>query len=58
MIAYAQDLPDKKASVEVPGIKVVVNKDDNWETIGMILVLVLGVYAGIKVINKIFKEPK
>ena len=58
MIAYAQDLPDKKASVEVPGIKVVVDKNDNWETIGMILVLVLGVYAGIKIINKIFKETK
>ena len=55
MIAYSQNLPDKKASVEIPGVKVVVDKNDNWETVGMILVLILGVYAGIKIINKIFK---
>ena len=51
------DLPEKKASVEVPGVKVVVDKNDNWETVAMILVLVLGVYAGIKFINRMF-EPK
>ena len=56
MIVHAQDLPDKKASVEVPGVKVVVDKNDNWETVAMILVLVLGVYAGIKLINKFFKD--
>lgn len=56
MIAYSQNLLDKKASVEIPGVKVVVDKNDNWETVGMILVLILGVYAGIKIINKIFKE--
>ena len=55
MLAYAQDLPDKKASVEVRGVKVVVDKNDNWETIGMIVVLVLVVYAGIKIINKYIK---
>ena len=53
----ADDLPEKKASVEVPGVKVVVDKNDNWETVGMILVLVLGVYAGIRFINRAF-EPK
>lgn len=51
------DLPDKKASVEVPGLKVQVTKDDSWETVGMILVLVLGIYLGVKAINKMF-EPK
>lgn len=51
------DLPEKKASVEVPGVKVVVDNNDNWETVAMILVLVLGVYAGIKLINRAF-EPK
>lgn len=56
MIAYAQDLPEKKASVEVPGLKVQVTKDDSWETVGMILVLVLGVYAGIKIINSLFDK--
>ena len=55
MIAYAQDLPEKHATVKVPGVEVTVDKDDNWETVGMILVLVLGVYAGIKLINKILK---
>ena len=50
-----QDLTDKKASVEVPGMKVVVTKEDNWDVVFMILVLVLGVYVGIKVINRLFK---
>lgn len=58
MIAYAQDLPPKGATVKVPGVEVVIDKNDNWETVGMILVLVLGVYAGIKFINKFFKETK
>lgn len=56
MIAHAQDLPDRKASVEVPGLKVVVDKTDTWETIGMILVLVLGIYLGIRLINKFIKD--
>lgn len=51
------DLPEKKASVEVPGMKVIVTKDDSWETVGMIVVLVLAIYAGIKIINHAFK-PK
>ena len=49
-----QDLPPKLAKVEVPGIKVEVTKDDNWETIGMIAVLIIVVYAGIKAVNHIF----
>lgn len=56
MIAYAQDLPEKHAKVEVPGLKVEVTKDDSWETVGMILVLVLGVYAGVKFINRLFER--
>jgi len=56
MIAYAQDLPTKHATVEVPGLKVEVTKDDSWETVGMILVLVLGIYAGIKLINRLFNS--
>lgn len=56
MIAYAQDLPEKKASVKVPGMEVVITRDDNWETVGMILVLVLGIYAGIKLINSLFNK--
>lgn len=55
MNAYAQDLPPKQASIEVAGVKAQVTKDDSWETIGMIVVLVLSVYAGIKLINKLFK---
>lgn len=58
MVAYAQDLPEKHAKVEVPGLKVEVTKDDNWETVGMILVLVLGIYAGIKLLNRLFDSKK
>lgn len=50
-----QDLTDKKASVEVPGMKVIVTREDNWDVIAMILVLVLGTYVGIKLINRLFK---
>ena len=35
-----EDLPEKKASVEVPGVKVVVTKEDNWDVVAMMLVLV------------------
>lgn len=56
MIAYAQDLPPKQAKIEVAGVKAEVTKDDSWETISMIVVLVLAVYLGIKVINKFFKD--
>lgn len=52
------DLPEKKATVEVPGIKVQVDHNDNWETVAMILVLVLGLYAGIKLINSAFAPKK
>lgn len=45
----------RKASVEVPGVKVVVTREDNWDVIFMILFLVLGTYTGIKIINRIFK---
>jgi hypothetical protein len=59
MLAHAEDLPAKQARVEVPGLKVEVTKDESWETVGMILVLVLGVYAGIKFINRLFEnKPK
>jgi len=50
-----QDLTDKKASVEVPGMKVIVTKEDNWDVVAMILVLVLGTYIGIKLINRWLK---
>jgi len=50
-----QDLTDKKASVEVPGMKVIVTKEDNWDVVFMILVLVLGTYVGIKLINRWLK---
>ena len=49
------DLPKKGATIEVAGVKAEVTKDDNWETIGMIVVLVLVVYLGIKLINKYIK---
>ena len=52
-----EDLPPKSATVKVPGVEVVVDKNDSWETVGMILVLVLGIYLGIKFINRMF-EPK
>ena len=51
-----EDLTGKKASVEVPGVKVVVTKEDNWDVVAMVLVLVLGTYTGIKVINRLFKR--
>lgn len=50
-----EEVTSKKASVEVPGMKVVVTKEDNWDVVLMILTLVLGVYVGIKVINRLFK---
>ena len=53
-----EDLPPKSATVKVPGVEVVVDKNDSWETVGMILVLVLGVYAGIKAINRLFDSRK
>ena len=46
----------KKAVVEVPGAKVIVTKEDNWDVVAMMLVLVLGTYTGIKVINRLFKK--
>ena len=52
------DLPPTGAGVEVAGVKVTVDKTDTWETVGMVLVLVLAVYAGIKLINKIFNKWK
>ena len=55
MLAYAQDLPPKGAHIEVAGVKAEVTKDDGWETIGMIVVLVLAVYLGIRLINKYIK---
>lgn len=51
-----QDLPEKKAMVQVPGVKVEVGRDDTWETIGMIAVLVLVIYAGVKAINFVFDK--
>lgn len=50
-----QDLTTEKASVEVPGMKVIVTREDNWDVVAMILVLVLGTYVGIKLINRLFK---
>ena len=46
----------KKAVVEVPGAKVIVTKEDNWDVVAMMLVLVLGTYTGIKFINRLFKR--
>ena len=37
-----QDLTTEKASVEVPGMKVIVTREDNWDVVAMVLVLVLG----------------
>ena len=54
----SQDLPDKSAVVKVPGVEVVVNPEDNWETVGMIVVLVLAIYGGIKIINYYFDRKK
>lgn len=56
MDARAEDLPPKGATVEIPGFKFKVEKDDRWENIGMIVVMVLAIYAGIKLINRIFKN--
>ena len=56
MIAHAQDLPPKSASIKAAGMEVVIDKNDNWETVGMIVVLVLAIYLGIKLIKKYFKE--
>lgn len=50
-----QDLTTEKASVEVPGMKVIVTREDNWDVVAMILVLVLGTYVGIKLINRLLK---
>jgi len=52
------DLPVKFAKIEIPGIKVEVAKEDNWETVGMIAVLILVVYLGIKTINHYFNKKK
>ena len=43
-----------KVEIKTPGVEVTgeVTKDDSWSVIGMALVLVLGVYLGIKLINK------
>ena len=51
-----QDLPEKKATVKVPGVEVIVDPKDTWETIGMIAVLVLVIYAGVKAINFVFDK--
>ena len=44
-----------KATVEVPGVKVEITQDDTWETVGMIVVVVLAIYLGVKLINKYIK---
>jgi hypothetical protein len=43
---------DEKAqvTVEAPGFKFSFDPDDGWKSIGMTLVLVLGVVAGVKLI--------
>ena len=56
MIAQAQDLPPKGATVKAAGLEVVIDKNDNWETVGMVVVLILAIYLGIKLINKYFKD--
>ena len=50
------DHPNPTAIVEMPGVKFVVEKDDTWQSIGMTVVLVLAIYAGIKLINRLFKN--
>ena len=54
----SQDLPDKGAMVKIPGMEVVVDSDHSWETVGMIVVLVLAIYGGIKIINYYFDRKK
>lgn len=53
-----EDLPPKGATVRVPGIEVIVDPHDTWETIGMTVALILLVYAGIRVINLVFDKIK
>ena len=51
-----EDLPPKQATVQVPGVKVEVTKEDNWQTIGLLVFAVLAIYLGIKTINRVFKK--
>ena len=53
-----EDLPPKSATVKVPGVEVIVDPSDTWETIGMTVALVLLVYAGIRAINLVFDRIK
>ena len=49
------EVTKEKAEIEVAGISAHVDKEDNWGTIGMVVVLVLSVYLGIRLINKYIK---
>jgi hypothetical protein len=53
--AQIEKMLGQQAKIEVAGVKAEVTKDDSWETIGMIVVLVLALYLGIKLINKYIK---
>ena len=46
---------EQKATVMLPGFKAEVTKEDDWGVVWMLVVLVLGIYFGIKAINKLFK---
>ena len=45
-------MEQSKAVVGFGGFNAEVTKEDSWETVGMIVVLVLGIYLGVKLINK------
>lgn len=42
-------------SIQVPSVSVEVTKEDNWDVVWMITALVLSVYLGIKIIQRIFR---
>lgn len=45
-----------KPIVEAAGIKVTITKDDDWKTVAMVLVTILGTFFGIKSINRLFEK--
>ena len=46
------EVTKEKAEIEVAGVSAQVDRNDDWSTIAMVVVLVLSVYLGIKLINK------
>jgi hypothetical protein len=43
------------ASVSALGIAIQISENDSWKTVGMMLTTFLGLFAGIKIINKYIK---